>query len=421
MKLTLVGAGSSYTPELVEGLITHHADLPISDLCLHDIDADRLTTLTGLTQRMLARAKLPVTVMATTDRRRALQGAHFVNCLIRVGGMEARIRDERIPLRYGVIGQETTGPGGMMKALRTIPVMLDLAADIAAVCPQAWLINYTNPSGIIAQALGKVGLVRSVSLCSGPHEWSLAILRAMGVAPQQATVDWLGLNHLGFAIRIWVDGTDATEEAITAVADRWALDGDLIRTLGAIPASYLQYYYRHDALVAEHPRPEHRTRGEQVREIETQLLRAYADPALDEKPALLRQRGGGGYATVAFAAMIAIAHNTGERQIIQVLNQGAIEGLPDDASVEVPCVVDHTGAHPLQMGAIPLPLRGLIQAVKAYETLTVEAAIQGSRRIALQALLAHPLAPDWNVARAMLDDLLTANETWLPWHHTKIL
>jgi len=415
LKLTLIGAGSSYTPELVEGVITHHTDLPFSEICLHDIDAERLAILTGLTERMLARSELPVVVTATGDRRTALKGATFVNCLIRVGGMAARIQDERIPLRYGVIGQETTSPGGMMKALRTIPVMLDLVADIAEVCPQAWLINYTNPSGIIAEALGKYGRARFVGLCSGPHEWSAAILRAMGVAPERATVEWLGLNHLGFATRVWVDGEDATEQAIEAVAGSWAIDGDLIRTLGAIPASYLQYYYDHDRLVAQSRQPGHQTRGERVREIESALLQAYADPTLDTKPALLQQRGGGGYAAVAFAAMTAIAHNTGDRQVIQTLNRGALDGLPEDASVEIPCLVDHTGPHPVRIGSIPLAIRGLIQAVKAYESLTVEAAVRQSKPIALQALLAHPLAPDWETARAMLDALFAANRTWVPW------
>jgi 6-phospho-beta-glucosidase len=414
-KLTLIGAGSSYTPELIDGLITHYTRLPIAEISLQDIDAGRLATLTGLARRMLARAGLPVTVNSTTDRRTALEGASFVNCLIRVGGMAARIEDERIPLRHGLIGQETTGPGGMMKALRTIPVVLELAAEIAEVCPRAWLINYTNPSGIIAEALGTYGSARFVGLCSGPQEWSAAILRAMEVAPERATVDWLGLNHLGFATRVWVDGEDATARAIEAVADHWALDGDLIRALGVIPASYLQYYYQHDELVAAARRPDHRTRGEQVREIESALLQAYADPTLDEKPALLRRRGGGGYADVAFAAMIAIATNSGSRQIIQVPNQGALDGLPPTAAVEVPCLLDHTGPHPLRMGAIPLPIRGMIQAVKAYETLTVEAAVHQSKQLALQALLAHPLAPDWKVTRALLDELLEANATWIPW------
>jgi len=415
MKLVLIGAGSSYTPELIDGLIQHYDALPFDEVALMDVDAERLEILAGLTKRMIARAALPVTVTHTTDRRAALTDAYFVNCLIRVGGMEARIQDERIPLRYGIIGQETTGPGGMMKALRTIPVMLALADDIVEICPDAWLINYTNPSGIMAEALGRHSRVRFVGLCSGPHEWSAKILQRMGVSADRATVDWLGLNHLGFAVRITVDGRDETERAIEAVADHWAVDGDLIRTLGAIPASYLQYYYHHERLVEDHLQPDHRTRGEIVQEIEADLLRQYADPELDRKPELLQKRGGGGYADVAFATMRAIAHNTGDRQIVQVLNRGALDGLPDDASVEVPCVLDQTGPHPIRLGEIPIQIRGLIQAVKAYEQLTVDAAVRGSRRIALQALMAHPLVRDWQTASTLLDALLVANQTWIRW------
>jgi len=415
MKLVIVGGGSSYTPELMDGLIRQYEALPVSEICLTDVNEKRLEILGGLSQRMVAKAGLPIQVTMTTDRRRALEGATFVNCLIRVGGMDARINDERIPLKYGVIGQETTGPGGMMKALRTIPVMLELAREMMEVCPDAWLINYTNPSGIIAEALGRHSRVRYVSLCSGPKGWIEATLKLMGVDPARANVDWIGLNHLGFAVQVWVDGKDATEQAVEAVADHWNIDAEWLRTLGAIPASYLRYYYHRELVVQEASRSGHRTRGEQVKEIEAELLRQYADPNLAEKPELLKMRGGGGYSDVAMAAMLAIYHNRGERQIIQVLNQGAVDDIPPDASVEVPCLVDRTGPHPIRMGAIPLPIRGLIQAVKAYESLTVQAAVEGSRRLAMQALMAHPLVPSWEVAKPLLEELLAANRPWLPW------
>ena len=415
MKLVIVGAGSSYTPELVQGLIGHYSEMPFTQLCLMDIDERRLAVLAGLTQRMLAKANLPIEVTATTEQERALEGAAFVNCLIRVGGMDARINDERIPLKYDIVGQETTGPGGMMKALRTIPAMLELARAMVKVCPDAWLINYTNPSGIIAEALGKHSQVRYVGLCSGPKSWIEEIVGCMGVDSKRTNVDWMGLNHLGFAIRVWVDGKDVTERAVDAVADRWSIDGDWLRALGAIPASYLRYYYHHSTVVREAKQPGHRTRGQVVRDIEAELLRQYADPDLDKKPALLAERGGGGYSDVAHAAMRAIHHNTGTRQIAQVLNGGSVDGIPDDASVEVPCVVDRMGPHPIRMGEVPLPIRGLIQAVKAYESLTVRAAVEGSRRVALQALMAHPLVPSWEVARPLLDDLLVANRAWIPW------
>jgi len=415
MKLVIFGGGSSYTPELVDGLIRNHELLPITEICLTDINPVRLETLGGFSRRMIARAGLNIAVSATTDRRKAIEGADFVNSLIRVGGMDARILDEKIPPKYGVIGQETTGPGGMMKALRTIPPMLDLAKDIQSICPDAWLINYTNPSGIIAEALGKHSQVKYVSLCSGPKDWIKHMLRLMGVAPERANVDWMGLNHLGFVVRVWVDGKDVTQAAVVAASQDWGLDPEWMRTLGAVPCGYLYHFYHHGKELAQILQPGFRTRGEIVKEIEAELLRMYADPSLDEKPELLKKRGGGGYAEVAIASMASILHNRGDRQIMQVLNQGAVDDIPADASMELPCLVDSIGAHPIRMGALPLPIRGLVQAVKAYESLTVQAAVEGSRRVAMQALMAHPLVPSWEVAKPLLEELLAANKPWLPW------
>ncbi len=415
MKLVIVGGGSSYTPELVDGLLQHVDTFPVTEICLTDINPSRLDILCGLTRRMVAKSGRSMRVTATTDRREALAGADFVNGLIRVGGMDARILDEKIPLKYGVVGQETTGPGGMMKALRTIPRMLEIAQDMELICPDAWLINYTNPSGIIAEALGKHSHVKYIGLCSGPHGWIAHILRLIGAAPERANVDWVGLNHLGFAIRVWVDGKNVTEQAVDAEAGRWGIDGEWMRTLGAIPASYLRYFYHPDAVVKEYSQPGYKTRGEVVKEIEAELLRQYANPNLAEKPELLKQRGGGGYSDVAIAAMEAIYINRGDRQIVQVLNQGAVDDMPADASMELACIVDQLGAHPIRLGAMPLPIRGLVQAVKAYESLTVQAAVEGSRRVAMQALMAHPLTPSWVVAKPLLEELLEANKPWISW------
>jgi 6-phospho-beta-glucosidase len=415
VKLTIIGGGSSYTPELVQGVIDQHETLPFDEICLMDINEERLKILTGLSERMVGSSGRDVRVWSTTDRRQALEDASFVNCLVRVGGMDARINDERIPLQYGIVGQETTGPGGMMKALRTIPPMLELAHEMVTVCPDAWLINYTNPSGIIAEALGKHSQVQFVGLCSGPTGWIDWLLTLMEVPPERAVVDWVGLNHLGFAVRVYVDGQDATEQAVEAAAGHWSVDADWLRVLGAIPASYLQYYYHHDRIVEKATAPGSRTRGEEVKEIEAELLRQYTDPDLDHKPALLQERGGGGYAEVAMAAMRAIHHNTGECQYIQTLNRGAVEGIPPDASVEIACMVDQAGPRPIHFGPLPLPVRGLIQSVKSYESLTVQAAVEESRRVALQALMAHPFTPSWDVAKPLLDDLLAANQAWIPW------
>jgi 6-phospho-beta-glucosidase len=283
------------------------------------------------------------------------------------------------------------------------------------VCPDAWLINYTNPSGIMAEALGKFSRTKYVSLCSGPVHWIGEIFRLMHVDPDVSSVDWVGLNHLGFAIRVYVDGIDRTEQAIEAVSDEWSVDGEWIRTLGAIPATYLRYFYHPDRVVSEARQPGFQTRGEIVKQMESELLVEYADPNLSKKPPLLEKRGGGGYSEVAFAAMLAIQQNRSDRQVIQVLNQGAVDGIPGDASMELSCLVDATGPHPVRMGEIPLGVRGLIQSVKAYESLTVEAAVRGSRKLAMQALMSHPLVPAWDVAKPLLEQLLKANRSWLPW------
>lgn len=415
MKITIIGGGSTYTPELVEGIINNYQSFPVRELCLMDINHQRLDILAGMSQRMLTSSGLDVKVTTETDRKKALHGSAFVNCLIRVGGMDARIQDERIPLSFGLVGQETTGPGGMMKALRTIPVILDLAHDMEEVCPNAWLINYTNPSGIMAEALGKYSRVKYVGLCSGPKHWISEILRLMHADPERSNVDWVGLNHLGFATRVYVDGIDRTKEAVDAVANEWTVDSDWIRTLGVIPATYLRYFYHSDRVLAESQINNFKTRGEQVKEIEKELLLQYSNPNLHEKPELLEQRGGGGYSEVAFAAMLAIHENRSDRQVIQVLNQGAVDGIDEKASMELPCLVDATGPHPIRIGAIPLGIRGLIQSVKAYESLTVEAAIHGSRKLAMQALMSHPLVPGWDVAKPLLEQLLHANRTWLSW------
>jgi 6-phospho-beta-glucosidase len=415
MKLVIVGGGSVYTPELVAGVLEHYNTLPVAEISLTDINPRRLEILTALSQRMVAKVGLPIRVTATSGRKAALEGADFVNTLIRVGGMEARILDERIPLKYGVVGQETTGAGGMMKALRTIPPMLEIAHDMQTICPDAWLINYANPSGIIAEALGKHSEVKYIGLCSGPRGWIKQILSLLDVPEERANVEWMGLNHLGFATRVWVDGRDVTDRAIEAVARKWNVDGEWMQTLGVIPCTYLRNFYHRDLVVAENSQPEARTRGEVVKEIETELFRQYVDPALAEKPDLLQRRGGGGYSDVAIASMEAVLHNRGDRQITQVLNGGAVDGISADASMELLCLVDRMGPHPVRCGALPLPIRGLVQAVKAYESLTVQAAVEGSRRVAMQALMAHPLTPSWSVARPMLDELLTANRPWIAW------
>ena len=329
--IVLLGVGSTYfTRGIVESLIAKGGEW---DVRLVDIDETCLEIATLLTQRLVDLYEAPVTITGSLDRTEVLPGADAVVSTIGVGGRRAWEKDVTIFRRFNIYQStgDTYGAGGVSRALRTIPVILALAGDMSAACPDAWLVNYTNPSGILAEALGKHSRARFIGLCSGPKMWSEAVFERMGVESARACVDWVGLNHLGFAVRVWVDGHDVTEQAVEAVAEHWSVDAGWLRTLGAIPATYLRYYYHHPSVVREAGEPGHRTRGEQVKEIEAQLLRQYADPDLADRPSLLAKRGGGGYAAVAFAAMRAVARNTGERQIVQVLNRGAVDGIPADA------------------------------------------------------------------------------------------
>jgi len=257
--------------------------------------------------------------------------------------------------------------------------------------------------------------VNFIGLCGSPVVVIERVLGRMGVDPASAKVEWVGLNHLGFAVSVSVDGHDVTKDAIEAVAADWPIDGDWIRTLGAIPVSYLQYYYHHDRMIEASTQPGFRHRAEEVRDIETALLEMYADASVTSKPELLDERGGGGYADVSISAMFSIHGDLGDRQIVQTANRGAIDGIEDDATVEIAATIDATGAHPQRFGELPLQIRGLIQSVKSYESLTVEAAVSRDKSIAMQALMAHPLTPSWDVAKPLFAELATANEQWLPW------
>jgi 6-phospho-beta-glucosidase len=414
MKLCVIGAGSSYTPELMEGLISHARELGLSQVWLMDIDERRLEIVGGLAQRMAAAAGAHFQTILTTDRRRALEGSSFVVAQIRVGGMQARIKDERIPLRHGVIGQETTGPGGFAKALRTVPVMIDIARDMEKLCPQAWLINFTNPSGLVTEAVCKHSRARALGLCNGPIGMQARLARLLEAEPPQVTMDYLGLNHLGFARRVFVDGADATALALEKTresASGW--EAEFIATFGLIPSSYLRYYYARDETLREQQLAS-TTRGERVADIEAELLRIYADPSLDHKPPELSKRGGANYSQAAVAVILGLAGQPARTEIANVANRGAISDLPADCVVEIPVALSSAGATGVRCGSLPDGVRGLVQAVKAYEQLTIEAAIEGDRKLALQALAAHPLVLSLSVARALLEDLLEAHRELLP-------
>jgi 6-phospho-beta-glucosidase len=414
VKVAVVGGGSTYTPELVEGFVTRSDRLPVDELALLDIDPERLAVVGALAERMARRSGWSGTVRPTDDAREALEGADFVIVQLRVGGNQARLLDETIPLRFGFIGQETTGPGGFAKALRTVPVVLELAeltAEIGA--PDAWVVDFTNPTGLVTQALLDQGH-RACGLCNVAIGVQREVASHFAVDPARVRLDHVGLNHLSWERAIFVDGVDRLPELL-ADPPPDLLEGEpleLVRALGALPSYYLRYYYR-TAEVLEHQRT-HRTRAEEVLEIEAGLLELYRDPSLDTKPELLERRGGSWYSDAAAALVASLHDGAGDEQVVDVLNEGAIPNLPGGDVVEVTCRVDRAGAFGQPTERLAPEMLGLVQHAKAYERLTIEAAVTGSRAGALKALVTNPLVGDVDRAIPLLDALLEANRAHLP-------
>jgi len=429
LKIAVIGGGSTYTPELIDGLL--RCAVPIREIALVDPNATRLNIVGGLAQRMATGSGMVVS--QATERSAALDGADVVVTQIRVGGMAARILDERIPQRFGLIGQETTGPGGFANALRTIPVILAINREMAVRCPDAWLINFTNPSGLISEALLRHGRGKIVGLCNYPLTLKMHVAEALGVDETQVTLPYFGLNHLSWT-RILVDGVDRTDEVLALMTSdtKWrelsgfAFNSRLLRRLGLIPSGYLRYYYEAKKMVREQ-RTAPQTRGERVQEVESRLLAQYADPHVQKKPAELQERGGAWYSTVAVRLIQDLWSAEGGTQILNVTNAGAIPTLPEDSIVEVPARVAHgaltslptvtmRNAQPFIAGhRIPPDVEILMTQVKIYERATVAAAISGSHELACAALRAHPLLETKQcVAPALLEELLSAHKEYLP-------
>ena len=416
VKITVVGGASTYTPELVEGFVARADRLPIDELVLLDPDLERLAVVGGLARRILARRGWTGRLLETGDRAAALDGADFVILQLRVGGQAARLLDETIPLRFGCIGQETTGPGGFLKALRTVPVVLEIAEEaVRRGAPGAWLVDFTNPVGIVTRALLDEGH-RALGLCNVAIGFQRRFAAHFGVAPGRIELEHVGLNHLTWERAIRVDGVDRLPELLAdaspLLGDEVGLPIELLRALGALPSYYLRYYYATREVVEEQ-----RTapiRAQEVMEIERGLLELYRDPTLDVKPALLEQRGGAFYSEAAAQLIASLHAGTGDVQVVDVRNGAALPDLPEAALVEIPARIDREGAHPLPLAPLAPDLRGLVEHALAYEELAVAAAISGDRRIALRALLANPLVPGFATARDLLAALLEANRRHLP-------
>ncbi|WP_339266934.1 6-phospho-beta-glucosidase [Paenibacillus sp. FSL R5-0470] len=428
LKLVVIGAGSSYTPELIEGIIMHHKELPVREVWLVDIEVGRekLHTIAELSKRMIAESGLPITVTQTLERREAIAGADFICTQIRVGMLEARKWDELIPLQYDVIGQETTGPGGMMKGLRTIPVILDICKDIEELAPDAWLLNFTNPAGMVTEAVHKYSSVKNVGLCNSPIGFQKWLSEFFGLPMEKIYAEFVGINHLHWVSDIVIDGKSNLQELIdypqnykasNVPFDSW--DHRFLNALKAIPSYYLSYYYMTDAMLAEQKEAAATigSRAEVVKKVEEELFELYRNVELKEKPKQLEQRGGAYYSEAAVLLMRSIYNDSRDIQTLNVRNNGMIDFLPDDASIEVNCLVTKQGPLPIPLRKIPQSVKGLLAAVKQYESLTIEAAVHGDRDIALQAMVHHPLVPSVTVAEQLLDEMLEKNKAFLPLFH----
>ncbi|WP_329234828.1 6-phospho-beta-glucosidase [Actinoallomurus sp. NBC_01490] len=416
MKLCVVGGGSTYTPELVDGLARLRDTLPVSELALVDPDERRLEPVGAVSRRILARYGHPGVVRTTTALEEGVDGAGAVLLQLRVGGQAARHVDETLPLACGCVGQETTGAGGLAKALRTVPVVLRIAEQVSRLAPDAWIVDFTNPVGIVTRALLDAGH-RAVGLCNVAIGFQRRFARMLGVPPGDIRLGHVGLNHLTWERSVHLGGEDVLPRLLAEHAGPLAADiglpSALLRRLGVVPSYYLRYFYEHDAVVAQQLAAP--SRAEEVAAIEERLLRMYADPALDTRPELLERRGGAFYSEAAVDLLASLSADRGDVQVVNVRGGGRLPFLPPEAVIEVPARVTAAGADPLPVDPVEPMLAGLIAHVSAYEELALEAALKGGVDRVTDALLAHPLIGQVSTATDLAERLVAANAPYLPW------
>ena len=430
IKIVTIGGGSSYTPELVEGFINRYSELPVGELWLVDIDAGlkKLETVGALARRMVEKAGVPMKIYTTTDRKSALPGADFVTTQIRVGGMDGRIKDEKIPLSHGVLGQETNGAGGLFLGLRTIPVILQITEEMQQLCPEAWLVNFSNPAGMVTEALLRYSKHKKVvGLCNVPIGVHKALAGVMEVDPGRIHVDFAGLNHMVFGLKLYLDGRDISDqipEIIIKSKGRITMSNippiewepEFIRGLKILPCPYHRYYYQTAAMVAEavEEYKHNGTRAEKVKAMEGELFEIYTDPDLAVKPAQLESRGGAYYSDAACSLINSIYNNKGDIQTVNTMNMGAISDLPDESAIEINCRITTDGPVPVPVGELPVPIKGLIQQIKSFERVAAEAAVTGDYHTGVLALAINPLIPSDKLARVLFDEMLEAHREYLP-------
>ena len=435
IKIVTIGGGSSYTPELVEGFIKRYDILPVKELCLVDIPEgkEKLETVGALAMRMIEKAGVPMKITLSYNRQEALKNADFVTTQMRIGRLPARIKDERIPISHGMIGQETNGAGGMFKAFRTIPVILDIVRDIEKICPDAWLINFTNPAGMVTEAILRyTNFKKTIGLCNVPVNMVSGFAKMLGVEEDEVTMEIQGINHFIFATDVFVNGESRFDELLHKYAYLKEEDTiqmknfvslpyspSFIKGLNAIPCPYHNYYfYTKEQLKEEQIQYQKGTvRGEVVSQTEEELFELYSHKELAEKPQQLAMRGGAKYSDAACNLIASIYNNTGDIQYVDVRNNGAIADLPADSAVEVACRITSDGPKPIATGELKLPISGYVHMMKTFERLVCEAAVTGNRDLAVTALNMNPLCQSDSDANQVVDELIEAHKEFLPQFH----
>ncbi len=426
IKIATIGGGSSYTPELVEGFIKRYDKLPVRELWLADIEEGKhkLEIVGSLARRMAEKAGVPMQIYTTLDRREALKDADFVTTQLRVGLLDARIKDERIPLSHGMLGQETNGAGGLFKGLRTIPVLLDICRDMDELCKDAWLINFTNPAGMVTEAINRYSNRKKViGLCNLPIDMHKAIARILGRPMEEVFVTFAGLNHMVFVTGVFTDGVNRMDEVMNQWGSQtvsnikgteWYIG--FMKELGVIPCSYHRYYYMAKEYLEEaiENYKQNGTRAEKVKKIEDELFELYKNPELKEKPKELEKRGGSYYSDAACNLICSIYNDTRDIQVVNTVNRGALANLEYEEVSEISCIITKNGPVPISSGKLPKAVNGLLQQIKSFEIAACEAAVTGSYDKALLAMMINPLVGSQRHAIEVMDELLEAHRDYLP-------
>ncbi|WP_413300809.1 6-phospho-beta-glucosidase [Bacillus sp. 1P10SD] len=433
LKIVTIGGGSSYTPELIEGFIKYYHELPVRELWLVDVEEGRekLEIVGNLAKRMVEKAGVPLKIYLTLDRKEALKSADFVTTQFRVGLLDARKKDESIPLKHGVLGQETNGPGGLFKALRTIPVILDICREMEELCPNAWLINFTNPAGMITEAVLRYSNInRVVGLCNVPIGMEMGVAKLLGVEHSRVRIDFAGLNHMVYGLDVFVDGESVKDQVISLINDpeknitmqnihSLGWEPEFLKALDVFPCPYHNYYYKSGDMLEKELKNyrEGTIRAEVVKKLEEELFELYKNPQLAIKPPQLEKRGGAYYSDAAVRLIHSMYTDKRDIQAVNTLNKGAITSLPYDSAVELSCMITKDGPKPIAVGELPIQIRGLVQQMKSFERVAIEAAISGDYDKALLALTINPLVPSDRVAKVILDEMLVAHKDYLQQFH----